>query len=251
MRVVIVSNHNDLLSLIGDRSDISCLTASPTGRLPQADLFIWDFTAELNLRHCLKSYPAAQHLVLTEPKYLEALSDIQGSACILLKPANAFTLRAFVDLSLKTWRTHGRRAKEADALRGDRDALLQYVIEVNLKLQAYDQERSNFLARALHDFRAPLTAMQGYCGLLAEGRLGSVSPKQQDLLNRMSYSTRRLSRLASGTLELLLHGRVERSSSFREECIRQTLDQAVHDVRPFIVDKGLKLKLTCKPRIAR
>jgi signal transduction histidine kinase len=39
--------------------------------------------------------------------------------------------------------------------------MLQCLIQANLKLQEYDQDRTNFLTRAVHDFRAPLTAVSG------------------------------------------------------------------------------------------
>lgn len=246
MRVAVVSDDKELLSFVGARKDMACVAANPATGIPESDLFIWDCLHGFNPSGYLKSCSGAQHLVLTDPKYVGTLAEVQEIACILLKPVNAFTLRAFLDLSLKTWQTHGR-AKEADALRGDRDALLQYVLEVNLKLQVYDQERSNFLARALHDLRTPLTALQGYCGLLAEGHLGAVTSTQQELLNRMSHSTKRLSRLASGTLELLLHGRLERTARFREECIQECLERAIHDVNPLLADKTLRLEVNLEP----
>jgi signal transduction histidine kinase len=163
-----------------------------------------------------------------------------------LKPVSAFTVRAFVELAEKTWELR-QQAREAETLRLDRDALLQYVLEVNLKLQEYDQERSNFLARAIHDFRAPLTALHGYCGLLAEGKLGAVNAGQRELLERMRYSTRRLTRLAGGTLELLTHGRVNRMPDRRQSDIEDALDQALHDVYPFLQDKQIEIDVQIEP----
>jgi signal transduction histidine kinase len=57
-----------------------------------------------------------------------------------------------------------RQSSSASLLRADRDDILQCLIGANLKLQEYDQDRTNFLARGVHDFRAPLTAINGYCG---------------------------------------------------------------------------------------
>jgi signal transduction histidine kinase len=223
VRITLVSNCLDFSSLLNDRADISWRSSALHDPIPDAELFIWDYFPDLDLKALVANRPAAQHLVLTESKWLEFVTDVQGRAYILLKPANAFTLRAFIELAFKTWKTHCQ-AREADMLRLDRDTLLQYVLEVNVKLQEYDQERANFLARALHDFRTPLSALSGYCGLLAEGKLGAVSRPQQELLDRMSYSTRRLARLAEGTLELQLPGRVERSSSFGKGDLRLLAD---------------------------
>jgi signal transduction histidine kinase len=241
VRITLVSNYLDFSSLLNDRADISWRSSALRDPIPDAELFISDYFPDLDLKAFVANRPAARHLVLTESKWLEFLTDVQGRAYILLKPANAFTLRAFIELAFKTWKTHCQ-AREADMLRLDRDALLQYVLEVNVKLKKYDQERANFLARALHDFRTPLSALSGYCGLLAEGKLGAVSRPQQELLDRMSYSTRRLARLAEGTLELL-PGRIERSSSFGKGDLRKTLDQALYDVYLLIKDKGLSVEI--------
>jgi signal transduction histidine kinase len=242
VRITLISNCLDFSSLLNDLTDISWQSSALRDPLPDAELFIWDYFPDLDLKALVANRPAAQHLVLTESRWLDFLTDVQGMAYILLKPANAFTLRAFIELAFKTWKTHCQ-AQEADALRLDRDTLLQYVLEVNLKLQEYDQERANFLARALHDFRTPLSALSGYCDLLAEGKLGAVSRPQQELLDRMSYSTRRLASLAEGTLELLLPGRVDRSSSFRKGDLRKTLDQALHDVHLLIEAKELTVEI--------
>jgi signal transduction histidine kinase len=163
-----------------------------------------------------------------------------------LKPVSPFTLRAFVDIAVKAWELRNQ-AHEADILRLDRDALLQYVLEVNLKLQQYDQDRSNFLARALHDFRAPLTALHGYCGLLAQAKLGAVTVEQQELLERMLYSTRRLTRLAESSLELLGEGRFEKVPKRRPGDIEETIVQALHDVQPFVQDKAVEVRTHIEP----
>ena len=151
-------------------------------------------------------------------------------------------MRTFVDLAFRTLKLR-EQACLANTLRSDRDALLQYVLEVNLKLQEYDHERSNFLARALHDLRAPLTAMHGYCGLLAEGKLGSINAKQRELLERMCSSTTRLTRLATGTLDLLLQGHFEKAPHYKPADIEATIHQAIYDIYPFVQDKNIKVSV--------
>ena len=238
MRISVVSDNFDCPASLTKRDDLKWSRASTDEPIPQADLYIWDCAPGPELQRSILARESAQHLVLTEANQIDALGSIQDCACILLKPVTAFTLRAFVELALKNWEAR-QQACEAKALRGDRDALLQYVLDVNLRLQEYDQERSNFLARALHDFRAPLTALLGYCGLLAEGKLGNVSAAQHELLDRMCYSTRRLARLAGGALEFLLQGRFDKAADRRPGDIEEAFSQALHDVCPFIADKNL------------
>jgi len=212
---------------------------NPEECLPEADLYVWDYRAG-NLLQPEGLKQNAQYLVLADPRDQPALLCLERLVCVLLKPVNPYTLRTFVDLAFKTWKLR-EQACLADTLRSDRDTLLQYVLEVNLKLQEYDHERSNFLARALHDLRSPLTALHGYCGLLAEEKLGALNPNQRELLDRMRISTTRLNRLTTGTLDLLLQGRFDKPPNYKPGDIGLTINRALQDVDPFVQDKNIKV----------
>ena len=192
MKLYVYSEAVDIPAPLRERSDITWIAPGSERAIPDAHLYIWDYSPELDIRSCILERSHAQHLLVTDPKYLDRLTGLQNEFCILLKPVAPFTIKAFVELALDSANVQ-RHAREAEELRVDRDTLLQYVLDVNIKLQQYDQQRSNFLARALHDFRAPLTALHGYCGLLAEGKLGRVSHEQQDLLPPLRQPTSQLS----------------------------------------------------------
>ena len=66
---------------------------------------------------------------------------------ILLKPATRATLKAFLANSLQTTANQAA-GPQMKSIRADRDEMLQCLIQTNLKLQEYDQERTNFLARS-------------------------------------------------------------------------------------------------------
>jgi signal transduction histidine kinase len=242
MRICVVSDHSGQSVSFDEFKYGTVIKSRPGESLPEADLYVWDCSPEADIQTRILERQAGQHLVLADPKHLDAFSEIQTSVCILLKPVNPFTLHAFADIAVKSSELR-EQAYETDKLRLDRDALLQYVLEVNLKLQQYDQDRSNFLARALHDFRAPLTALHGYCGLLAQAKVGAVTAEQQGLLERMLYSTRRLTRLAEATLELLGQGQFEKEPKRCPGDIKETIIQALHDVRPFVQDKALDVRI--------
>lgn len=244
--ICVVSECPDLERSLERDNQVNLVRSKPNEIIPQADLYIWDYELGSDFQAQLLARDTAQHLLLADAKSLDILGPLSHSACILLKPVSAVTLRTFVELAWKTWELR-QQAREAENLRLDRAALLQYVLEVNLKLQEYDQERSNFLARAIHDFRAPLTALHGYCGLLAEGKLGPVTVGQRDLLERMRYSTRRLTRLAGGTLELLTQGRLNRVPDRNSGDIEEAVDQALHDVYPLLLDKHIEVDVQLEP----
>ncbi len=241
MRVCFVFRDPKILTLLHERQNCVVIRARPGEPLPDAELFIWDFEPSTEIPRRLLGQENCRLLLLTERKCLHYLSpEIQNSACILLKPVSAVTLNTFVDLAIEAWGAH-RFADDANALRRDREALLQYVLEVNLKLQEYDHERTNFLARAFHDLRSPLTTLHGYCGLLADEKLGAINSQQRDLLQRMQHSTDRLARLASSTFELTISGQLERQATFTSNNIEATVNQALHDVSLMVKEKAIEV----------
>jgi two-component system, OmpR family, sensor histidine kinase KdpD len=247
MQACLFSQNPEITAILHQCEGISWLNAEQGMPIPDASLYIWDCEPNCEIPSEILGKEDTQHLLLVDSRNLEAFDFYSSSSvAIMLKPATAFTLRAFVELALKSWSLR-KDASEVNTLRRDRDALLQYVLDVNLKLQEYDQERSDFLARALHDLRTPLTALQGYCGLLAQGKLGAVNSRQQELLERMSYSTSRLGRLASGALDLLLQGRLERPPKLHARDISECVDRALHDVYPFLQDKDIQVVIEIDP----
>ena len=243
MRVCVVSDSEELSPPLQEcQQCFTVLKSKITLAFPDADLYIWDYSPGLELRQEIAARRVAQHLLLCEPKHLDELSDLLTSVCVLLKPLAAFTLRTFAELAWRSWQLR-QKVSQTDSLRSDRDALLQYVLDVNLRLQKYDQERNNFLARALHDFRAPLTALHGYCGLLSEEKVGSISASQRELLDRMQRSTRRLTQMTRCTMELLLEGRFERQPARNPGDIAATVNHAAHDVYPMMKERGIELTI--------
>jgi len=160
---------------------------------------------------------------------------------ILLKPLTRAVLRTFL------WSAVPVRENPALAVlgsvRANRDDLLQRLLHANLRLQEYDQQRTNFIARAVHDFRAPLTALSGFCGLMAGGQLGPLNEQQMEAMKRMEHSSKRLSRMASAMFELSIGARVNRKPELREGDILEGIKQALHEASPLIREKQITVKL--------
>lgn len=179
---------------------------------------------------------------LTPPAHLEALQarlpEAEGN--ILLKPLTPLVLRAF--LGTASAGSRGLNATELGTLRANRDEILQHLLHANLRLQEYDQQRTNFIARAVHDFRAPLTALSGFCGLLAEGELGPLTAVQQEAIDRMRLSVRRISAMASAMFDLSTAPRLSRKLELREADILEPIRQALHEVTPVAREKQVDLR---------
>lgn len=253
MNVKLISQDADLYKLcreiLGELSgrERYLSTATVEDCSWDADLYIWDFHAKTGLPEGLDSN-LSKHLFLVQRKDLARLHQLVGAAeaSILLKPVTRATLSAFLGLAISA---HEDRVSAATSLRADRDEILQCLIQANLRLQEYDQDRTNFLARAVHDFRAPLTAISGYCGLLLSESLGPVNEDQKEVLQRMHHSTKRLSRMSSAMFQLSIGRQIKRQPNLRKGDIRECLDQAMHEVAPSADSKRITISDYLEPEL--
>jgi signal transduction histidine kinase len=169
---------------------------------------------------------------------LENMPAAEGN--ILLKPVTRAVLRAFLRSVTSTRDTETR--SDVGTLRANRDDILQCLLDANLRLQEYDQQRTNFIARAVHDFRAPLTALSGFCGLLASGQLGPLNDQQREALERMEHSAKRLSRMASAMFDLSIGPKTNPKPDLREGDIHERIKQAVHEILPLAREKQISVR---------
>jgi len=207
----------------------------------EADVFLWDFEPHMAHLPDVEGNPA-KHLFLVHRNDLPLFRDriATAEARIFLKPARRATLEVFLAQALAAYQD---REAATTSLRADRDEILQCLIETNLRLQEYDQERTTFLARAVHDFRAPLTALSGYCGLLLGEPLGPLSESQREVLRRMQHSAKRLSRMTSAMFQLSVGRQVKRLPDLRPGDLRECLEQALHEIIPFADEKGIAIRV--------
>jgi signal transduction histidine kinase len=244
MYVKLVSEDRDLYKLCreslaeipGHNWDVSAIGSQEHD--DGSDLWLWDYHPAMALPEFTTHSPS-KHLFLVHRKDLAGFrSRASAEAHILLKPVTRATLAAFLGLAVSA---HDDRTSIANSLRADRDEILQCLIQTNLKLQEYDQDRTTFLARAVHDFRAPLTAISGYCGLLLAEPLGPLTESQREVLRRMQHSTKRLSRMASAMFQLSIGRHVKRPVDLQRGDIRECLEQALHEIAPFADDKAIAI----------
>lgn len=242
MTIHLVSNDRELYKLcreiLGEIPELgrSCILSevSPEDPWGEADLHIWDFHPNIALPDHIKWNPL-RHFFLVDRKDLTAFQHSTGigEGNVLLKPVTRATLSTFLAPVISSG--------AAKSLRADRDEILQCLIQTNLRLQEYDQDRTAFLARAVHDFRAPLTALNGYCGLLVSKQLGPLNESQTEVLLRMQNSAVRLSRMASAMFELSIGRHVNRRPDLQPGDLRECLDQALHEILPFADEKAITI----------
>ena len=123
--------HQDChLSVVASQKDVD-----------DSDVWLWDYTPEMVLPEYTMLNPS-RHLYLVHRKDLAGFrSRVSHDAHILLKPVARATLTTFLGLAVSA---QDERMSLAGSLRADRDEMLQCLIQTNLKLQEYDQDRTNF-----------------------------------------------------------------------------------------------------------
>jgi len=241
MKLALVSSDMDLRRSIQEiLSPYSSIQLFHPSEVPQTqdafDICMWDFEPGAPLPSIGDPSEARRHLFLVKRKDLAAFRGAVTTpgVGILLKPVAGPILAAFVEHAASN------RAR-AELRPGDRDQILQSLIQANLKLQELDQDRANFLARAVHDFRAPLTALSGYCGLLLGGQLGPLETEQRDVLVRMEQSAKRLSRMASAMFQFSAGRMVNCEPHWQPGELRQSVEQALHEISPLTDEKGIEI----------
>jgi len=248
MNIRLVSEDRELLKMCREivaNQPCSFSAAALDEYDSRADLSIWDFESDtMHLPHT--DLDPSKHLFLVHRNDLPLFRDRIAAAevRILLKPVTRATLEVFLAQALAA---HRDREAVTSSLRADRDEILQCLIETNLRLQEYDQDRTTFLARAVHDFRAPLTALGGYCGLLLSEPLGPLSESQKEILRRMHHSAKRLSRMTSAMFQLSVGRHVKTRPDLKAGDIRDCLEQALHEITPFADEKSIAIRVDLAP----
>ena len=215
--------------------------AAETDTDKQPKICLWDYESQQRTP-ALSEWAGCTIFYLVPAAQLDRLQQDAPSSAgnILLKPVTRAVLRAFLRSVVVP--KEQATAWEVGTLRANRDDLLQGLLQANLRLQEYDQQRTHFIARAVHDFRAPLTTLSGYCGLLVSGQLGPLNQQQKEALGRMEHSAKRISRMASAMFELSLGAKVDRKLDLREGDIQDPIKQALHEILPLALEKEILLK---------
>lgn len=205
-----------------------------------AEICLWDYETANAADLRPEGFEGQRTFYLVHPSRLSSLLSATPAAegYVLLKPVTRAVLEAFIGSVVP--RRDAAKA-EVGTLRANRDELLQRLLHANLRLQEYDQQRTNFIARAVHDFRAPLTAFSGFCGLLASGQLGPLNHQQKEALQRMEHSAKRITRMASAMFELSVGPKMNRTLDLQEGDIREQIKQSLHEILPLAREKQISL----------
>jgi signal transduction histidine kinase len=121
--------------------------------------------------------------------------------------------------------------------------------EANAKLRELAEMKEEFLALTTHDLRSPLTVISGVISFFTSGRLGKLSPEQQNMVAMMERNAQSLielvndlldaSKLESGTLRL----------DVASIDLRGVIDEIRETMEPLAREKGITLEEELSPEV--
>jgi PAS domain S-box-containing protein len=122
--------------------------------------------------------------------------------------------------------------------------------ETNHRVEAANRMKSEFLANMSHELRSPLNCIVGFSELLFDGRLGSVSDRQKEIVGRVLNSAKHLLQLINDVLDL---SKVEAGRwEFHPESI--STGKLIHEVTGILGGlagaKGIQIETEVEPVVA-
>ena len=167
---------------------------------PAADVFLVEFSPGLELSDIFDVEELRRVVLLVGRDEIHSVRGglLHLPVTMVFKPLNPSSLQSAV-AGVASGNDH---RSAGDVLRAERDEMFQYLLSASYRLQEYDRDRANFMERAAHELRAPLTSINGYCGLLLDGQLGPLGSEQREVIERMRASASRASRLTSAIYQL-------------------------------------------------
>jgi len=117
---------------------------------------------------------------------------------------------------------------------------------VNNKLKELDQQKSQFLSIASHQFRSPLTAIKGYTSLILEGSFGEVPEKFKDPIKNIYTSAENLVLVVEDFLNISRIEQGRMKYNFEKIDLALLVGEIVESIRPVAEQRGLSLSFESK-----
>ena len=177
---------------------------------------------------------------------------------------SAATQRAFNDRDMARQRAHLRDGRTIDialspladgsALMTLRDVTDTYnvervLMERNAALEETNRLKTDFLANASYELRAPLTTISGFAELLLEQIGGPITDQQQDYLEGILKASQTLAALIDSILDVSPGESGQLDMNAAEIALAPLLNSVVEVVRPQIEAKGATLSLEIEPSL--
>ena len=129
----------------------------------------------------------------------------------------------------------------------ERDDMLQFLIQANLKFRNTIRREPTFWRARFTIFARPSLPSRDIAACFWRKNLGPLTTEQREVLERMQRSGARLSRTANAMFELSVAHSVDQTLKLVPADIRDCVEQALHEVGPFIDDKQFSVTVDIEP----
>lgn len=160
------------------------------------------------------------------PEDLNLLMTIASHVAVAIDNANAYQ-----ELGTLTHNLEQRVLERTQALQ-----------IANEKLRELDRLKSGFVSIVSHELRTPMTSIKGYVENMLDGLAGTLTPKQQQYLQRLLHNSERLTRMINELLDL---SRIEAGHvtvTLTPLAIQDIVKDVFEELQPQAAQKGLILR---------
>lgn len=154
---------------------------------------------------------------------------INGVVLALMIPAGILLIRGIT--------------KEVKA-REKAEELTKELQEANQELKYMDKQKSKMLSIASHQFRSPLTSIEGYASMMKEGTYGEVPEHLEKPINRIFKSSKQLSHIVDDFLNISRIEQDRMEYDFKTANIQEIVENVIEEITPTAHDKGLEIEKT-------
>ena len=196
------------------------------------------------LTHIRGDYPDAVRLLFTGYADIRAVIEAinQGNVFrYLTKPWDPDELQAVIRQGCERYDMIVERKRLIDALQAKNEELER----ANTELVQSNQLKHAFIQVASHELRTPLTILLGLSHLSMKAAKGQEP--LSSWLSRLDTAGRRLQTLVNQIISMLVANQFDRPIERSATDLRELLNAAADDVRPFIELRGQTLDLELAP----
>jgi len=121
------------------------------------------------------------------------------------------------------------------------EQLAQDLEAANKELRQLDQAKSEFISIASHQLRAPLTVINGYLSLIAEGTIKAAQKQGREALKKVAFSAEQLVKLVDSMLNL---SRIESGKikyDFTKSSFTELVKEAISEFKNLAKKKKINL----------
>jgi signal transduction histidine kinase len=131
----------------------------------------------------------------------------------------------------------------------ERDRIQRALDEKNIELENAARVKDQFVANMSHELRTPLNGIIGFAEFLADGKPGTLNPKQKEYLEDILNSGKHLLQLLNDVLDLakVQAGKMELNPE--KFSLRETIEEVCAVAKPMAKKKGISVEIYIAPEL--